>query len=246
MIFFIFWIMSLGNLKDVTQNRLTEEGFVFVEGNEYIQSFYMAKYEVTISEFLAFQRSTGYKSSAERLDSAIVFDPTFRFAKGVNFRHDILGKPLPKEKYDVLPAARITFEDAQAYAKWKGGRLPTVDEWIYAARGGKKSRGYKYPGGNNPHRIGFFDRINSFDYTQPQPIGQKEPNELGIYDMGGNLQEMTYSSKEPNIIRSLGGSYFDDPSFAILDKITSMEPSIEWINKNPYPWIGFRIVKDAK
>jgi hypothetical protein len=81
MIFFIFWILSLGNLKDVTQNRLTEEGFVFVEGNEYIQSFYMAKYEVTISEFLAFQRSTGYKSSAERLDSAIVLIRPFDLRK---------------------------------------------------------------------------------------------------------------------------------------------------------------------
>lgn len=247
MMFFLFLIISLGLVKDSTKLMQNQSEFVFVEGNEYIQSFYISRFEVTISQYLDFQKATGYKTIAERIDSGIVYDPKFRFSKGVNFRHDLLGKPINKEKYDILPAARMTLEDALAYAQWLGARIPTNEEWAYAARGGKKSKNYKYPGGNNPSKLGHFDSPNAIDITEPQPIGQKEPNELGIYDMGGNLREITFNPKEPELVRALGGHYFNGPSSALLINIQNGAYSTLTYDLNhPSPLTGFRIIKYAR
>ncbi len=66
-------------------------------------------------------------------------------------------------------------------------RLPTESEWEFAARGGKKSKGYKYSGGNE---ISFVAWYYGNSGNQVNPVGQRSPNELGIYDMTGNTWEM--------------------------------------------------------
>ena len=68
----------------------------------------------------------------------------------------------------------------------KGYRLPTEAEWEYAARGGQKSQGYDYAGGDNPDDVAWYDNNSN---GQIHPIGQKQPNELGLYDMSGNAFE---------------------------------------------------------
>jgi formylglycine-generating enzyme len=65
-------------------------------------------------------------------------------------------------------------------------RLPTEAEWEYAARGGNKSKGYKFSGSNNLDEVGWYDK-NSENKTHP--VAEKNPNELGIYDMSGNVWE---------------------------------------------------------
>ncbi|HPE70476.1 MAG TPA: formylglycine-generating enzyme family protein, partial [Thermotogota bacterium] len=80
--------------------------------------------------------------------------------------------------------------------KVEGYRLPTEAEWEYAARGGHKSEGdYKYAGSNDLDRVGWYGN-NSGNKTHP--VGQKDPNELGLYDMSGNVLEWCHDGYDKN------------------------------------------------
>jgi len=89
-------------------------------------------------------------------------------------------------KCDDCPVENVSWEDAVEYARRVGGRLPTEAEWEYAARGGTQSRGYRYSGSNNLDEIGWY---NNNSGSKTHPVGQKQPNELGLYDMSGNVWE---------------------------------------------------------
>lgn len=69
-------------------------------------------------------------------------------------------------------------------------RLPTPEEWIYAAKGGQYSRGYTYSGSNNLEEVGWYKVNGKSNYTHD--IAKLKPNELGLYDMSGNLGEITF------------------------------------------------------
>ena len=90
------------------------------------------------------------------------------------------------------PVESVSWEDTQAFLRKLNDltgeryRLPTEAEWEYAARGGPRSRGYRYAGSNNPSAVAWYVD-NSGDKTHP--VGQKQPNELGLYDMSGNVWE---------------------------------------------------------
>lgn len=96
---------------------------------------------------------------------------------------------------DNCPVERVSWLDVHEFlAKvneltGKSYRLPTEAEWEYAARGGQESRGFRYAGRNNINFVAWYSG-NSGNKTHP--VGQMEPNELGIYDMSGNVWEWTY------------------------------------------------------
>ena len=93
-------------------------------------------------------------------------------------------------KGDNIPVHYISWEKAQEYINILGTstgkkyRFPTEAEWEYAARGGNKSKGYKYSGSNYPDEVGWYSGGSGI-----RPVGLKIPNELGIYDMSGNVCE---------------------------------------------------------
>ena len=95
-------------------------------------------------------------------------------------------------KGDNLPVEMVGWDDCQEFIgklnriTGKTFRLPTEAEWEYAARGGNKSRGYQYSGSNNLSDVAWF-LDNSGEMTHA--VGTKQPNELGIYDMTGNVWE---------------------------------------------------------
>ena len=91
-----------------------------------------------------------------------------------------------------LPVENVSWEDCQTFIRklnaltGKNFRLPTEAEWEYAARGGNNSRGYKYSGSNTVSNVAWY-KDNSSSTTHP--VATKAPNELGIYDMSGNVEE---------------------------------------------------------
>ena len=91
-----------------------------------------------------------------------------------------------------LPVEKVSWDDCQTFITklnsltGKNFRLPTEAEWEYAARGGNKSQAYKYSGSNTLDDVAWYtDNSNSTTH----PVGTKAPNELGIYDMSGNVWE---------------------------------------------------------
>lgn len=136
-----------------------------------LDSFYMA--ELVVTEDLWEAVMNEYKSKESR-----------------GFLGRLFGNnKAPREGY---PKAMISWNDCQDFIKklneltGKTFRLPTEAEWEYAAHGGNKSKGYKYSGSDTIGDVAWYWNNSSIE---PRPVGTKSPNELGIYDMSGNVWE---------------------------------------------------------
>lgn len=236
-----------------------------------LNSFYIGKYEVTVKEYKEYVKATGTRMPSAP-DSAW-------FAEHPDTK---IFYPLSKTQWwgwkDNLPMHNVTWFDAIRYCNWRsekeglekvytfvtksevkwdlsknGYRLPTEAEWEFAARGGNKSKGYIYSGSDKIDDVAWYDGTTKL--KGPAKVGTKKPNELGIYDMSGNVWEWcndyysgsyyARSPKEnptgpgPNIYRVLRGSGWHYR--ADLARIADRDgPNAGFSNFN----YGFRIAKN--
>ncbi|MCQ2346437.1 MAG: SUMF1/EgtB/PvdO family nonheme iron enzyme [Paludibacteraceae bacterium] len=109
----------------------------------------------------------------------------------------VMGNNPSYYKGSTKPVEKVSWDDCQTFisklnsllSSQLGGRrfaLPTEAQWEYAARGGKKSQGYMYAGGNSLSAVAWYDGNGS---SSTHPVGTKSPNELGLHDMIGNVRE---------------------------------------------------------
>ena len=204
----------------------------------YVDGFFMDKTDVTNAEFAKFVNATHYVTMAERKPKAedfpgappenlvagsVVFAPPdhpvplndylqwWTYVQGADWRHpngpssNIKGK----ENY---PVVHIAFEDAQAYAKWAGKKIPTESEWEFAARGGLTGKPYIWgddfrPNGKwmaNTHQGHFPDKDTGTDgYVGIAPVAKFPPNGYGLFDMAGNVWQWTSDWYRPDYYAQL-------------------------------------------
>ena len=156
---------------------------------------------------------------------------------------------------DNCPVEMVSWNDVQDFIQRinaKTGsnyRLPTEAEWEYAARGGKQSRGYKYSGSDDINAVAWYTDNSS---SKTHAVGQKQANELGIYDMSGNIWEWcsdwygNYPSyPQNNPTGSESGSYRVDRGGGWSDNALLCRASNRSNYSDPagrYFNIGFRLV----
>jgi formylglycine-generating enzyme required for sulfatase activity len=159
---------------------------------------------------------------------------------------------------DQCPVEKVSWNDVQEFIRKLNAmtgrryRLPTEAEWEYAARGGRNSRGYKYSGSNNPGQVAWFSDNSSI---KTHPVGQKQANELGLYDMSGNVWEWCsdwyggYSSQSQTDPKGpSSGSYRVDRGGGWSSVSRSIRLSSRGSNRpeNSDDDLGFRLVSPVR
>jgi formylglycine-generating enzyme required for sulfatase activity len=192
-----------------------------------VEGFSIDTCPVTNEEFAAFVEATRYATLAERGPDAEDYPPGFdtsvlvpgsfvftpptrpvslrdhgawwRFVPGACW-HAPLGPGSTVDGLGAHPVVHIAYEDAEAYARWAGRRLPTEPEWEYAARGGLEAALFTWgdehePGGSPPAKVwrGRFpyENLAADGHARTAPVASYPPNGFGLYDMAGNVWEWT-------------------------------------------------------
>ena len=220
-----------------------------------VDGFWMDEHEVTNAQFSRFVAATGYQTVAERpldpkdfpnvpLDAlqpgSAVFTPPsqavtlgnhlqwWRYVAGASWRQpEGPGSSITDRENE--PVVHIAYEDASAFAKWAGKRLPTEAEWEYAARGNQVNSKYYWgneikPQGRWAANVyqGNFPVTDAGEdgYKGVAPVKSYKPNAFGLYDMDGNVWEWCSDYYRPDYYKNSSTKNPKGPS----DSYDPMEP----------------------
>jgi formylglycine-generating enzyme required for sulfatase activity len=179
-----------------------------------LDAFYLDQYEVTNKRFQQFVQETGYKTTAEKAGtaSAGVLEKGFfwdswkrKEIRGANWRKPEGGETVFVTNREEHPVVAVSWDDAEAYCRWAGKRLPTEAEFEYADRGGTRTTSWWGDGPPGSRRVanladetakrqfGWAWAWSGYEdgYARTAPVGSFEPNPFGLYDTTGNVWEWT-------------------------------------------------------
>lgn len=187
-----------------------------------VQAFRLMKNEVSNREFASFVAASGHVTDAERSGSGYVWTERWREISGADWRHP-QGPHSTIAGLEQHPVVQVSARDAAAYCAWRGLRLPSEEEWEYAARG---TDGRRFAWGNAPPRQSGARRANfgtekccapdssdGFTRTAPTASFSLGASPFGLNDMAGNVWEWTSSaySAGSGDIAIRGGGWGNDP-----------------------------------
>lgn len=216
----------------------------------HVDDFYIDTYEVTVREFSDFVKATGYVTDAERIGWATVFLKDYRIntSVGINWRHDEWGNLRPQTEMNY-PVVHVSWNDAKAYAKWLGKRLPTPYEFLFITKDADEGLWEEW-------KKEFKDDNNLTFKKEPSLllVGQTKPTSIGVYDLFGNVSEWSsgifitdssYKSvKDLTINKDRGGALY-----SVLPSTNFRGPFayslVHWCANCEAPDLGFRCAKDA-
>lgn len=225
-----------------------------------VAGFWIDRTEVTNAQFAEFVRATNYVTLAERpgnAGAAVFVMPSgnadlstaaswWSYVEGANWRHPG-GPDTTIESRENFPVVAIAHEDALAFAKWKGRRLPTEAEWEHAARAGDAQLPEREQPKDANTWQGVFPIIDTAEdgFTGIAPVGCFKPNAFGLHDMIGNVWEFTadlYENHTPPAHVIKGGSFLCAPNYCIRYRPAARQAQEDGLGTSH---VGFRTVLDA-
>jgi eukaryotic-like serine/threonine-protein kinase len=162
--------------------------------------FYLGAHEVTVGQFRAFVAATGYRTEAESSgQGGCVYSRKAKYFEW-DPKYTWRNPGLPVRQGDDEPVVQVSWNDAMAFCGWLSDlegrpcRLPTEAEWEHACRAGSTTRWHM---GDDPTMLGRFAWVWDQAESSTHPVGRKEPNAFGLYDMHGNVWEWCLDNYGP-------------------------------------------------